>query len=97
MKNLRKNTISGIYESDYGLSPVSLHFTEWWNGEGMDFTFDEKKHISLHIDELHAMMVSALASGMLDIGDVMENVAEMKRESKEREEAVEAIRKNYQL
>jgi len=95
MKNLRKNTISGIYESDYGLSPVSLHFTEWWNGEGMDFTFDEKKPISLHMEEIHAMMVSALVIGLVDIGRVMEDVAEMKRETKERNAAIEAIRSKY--
>jgi hypothetical protein len=94
MKNFRNNSISGIYESE-GLSRISLHFNEWWNGEGMDFTFDEKKPISLHMEEIHAMMVSALVIGLVDIGSVMEDVAEMKRETKERNAAIEAIRSKY--
>jgi hypothetical protein len=94
MKNFRNDSITGIYESE-GLSRISLHFNEWWNGEGMDFTFDEKKPISLHMEELHAMMVSALVIGLVDIGRVMEDVAEMKRETKERNAAIEAIRSKY--
>ena len=94
MKNFRNDSITGIYESE-GLSRVSLHFNEWWNGEGMDFTFDEKKPISLHMEEIHAMMVSALVIGLVDIGRVMEDVAEMKRETKERNAAIEAIRSKY--
>jgi hypothetical protein len=94
MKNFRNDSITGIYESE-GLSRISLHFNEWWNGEGMDFTFDEKKPISLHMEEIHAMMVSALVIGLVDIGRVMEDVAEMKRETKERNAAIEAIRSKY--
>lgn len=94
MKNFRNDSITGIYESE-GLSRVNLHFSEWWNGEGMDFTFDEKNPISLHSEELHALMVSALVVGMVDIGRVMEDVSEMKRETKERNAAIEAIRSKY--
>jgi len=94
MKNFRNNSITGIYESE-GLSKVNLHFSEWWNGEGMDFTFDEKSPISLHSEEIRALMVSAIVTDMVDIGTVMEDVAEMKRETKERNAAIEAIRKNY--
>jgi len=94
MKNFRNDSITGIYESE-GLSRISLHFNEWWNGEGMDFTFDEKKPISLHMEEIHAMMVSALVIGLVDIGRVMEDVAEMKQETKERNAAIEAIRSKY--
>jgi hypothetical protein len=94
MKNFRNNSITGIYESQ-GLSKVNLHFSEWWNGEGMDFTFDEKSPISLHGEELHALIVSAIVTGMVDIGTVMEDVADMKMESKQREAAIEAIRSKY--
>jgi hypothetical protein len=41
------------------------------------------------------MMVSALVVGMVDIGRVMEDVSEMKRETKERNAAIEAIRSKY--
>lgn len=95
MKNFRNNSITGIYESE-GLSKVNLHFSEWWNGEGMDFTFDEKRPISLHIEELHALFVAAMTGGMVDIGRVMEDVSEMKLESKMRADAIEEIRKKYE-
>ena len=94
MKNIRRNSITGIIESE-GLTNVSLHFTEWWNGEGMDFTFDEKKVISLHSEELKALMVAALAAEMVDIGSVMEEVVEIKADSKRREEEIERIRSSY--
>lgn len=94
MKNIRRNSITGIIESE-GLTEVSLHFTEWWNGEGMDFTFDEKKVISLHSEELKALMVAALAAEMVDIGSIMEEVVELKAESKRREEHIESIRSSY--
>ena len=94
MKNIRRNSITGIIESE-GLTNVSLHFTEWWNGEGMDFTFDEKKVISLHSEELKALMVAALAAEMVDIGSIMEEVVEIKADSKRREEEIERIRSSY--
>ena len=51
MKNLRTNGFIGIYEDADSLNPVSLHFSEWWSGEGADFAFDEKK-ISLNIEDV---------------------------------------------
>ena len=96
MKNIRRNSITGIIESE-GLSKVSLHFAEWWNGEGMDFTFDEKRPISLHSEELSAIMVAALAVEMVDIGSILEEVVELKAESKRREEDIERIRSKYNV
>ena len=44
MKNIRRNSLSGIVETEsFGEKNVSLHFAEWWSGEGVDFTFDENK------------------------------------------------------
>ena len=96
MKNFRNNSITGIYESEQGLAKVSLHFTEWWNGEGMDFTFDDKTPITLHCDEIRGLIVSALATGMVDVESILEEVFEMKQESQRRKEAIELIRKKYE-
>ena len=96
MKNIRRNSITGIIESE-GLTNVSLHFSEWWNGEGMDFNFDDKKFVSLHSEELSAIMVAALAAEMIDMGSVMEEVVEIKADSKRREEHIERIRSNYNV
>lgn len=96
MKNIRRNSITGIIEKE-GLTTVSLHFSEWWNGEGMDFNFDDKKFVSLHSEELKAMMVAALAAEMIDMGSVMEEVVEIKADSKRREEHIEMLRSNYNV
>lgn len=96
MKNIRRNSITGIIESE-GLTKVSLHFSEWWNGEGMEFTFDEKPPISLHSEELRALMTAALAAEMIDIGSILEEVVEIKADSKRREEDIERIRSKYNV
>lgn len=96
MKNIRRNSITGIIESQ-GLTEVSLHFSEWWNGEGMDFNFDDKKFVSLHLEELHAMMVGAVACGMIDIGSVMKEATELEIDSKRREQELERMRSNYNV
>ena len=95
MQNIRKDSTVGIIEKDDIFGKFSLHFSEWWNGEGMDFTFDEKKVISLHSEEMKALMVAALAAEMVDIGSVMEEVVEIKADSKRREQEIERIRSNY--
>ena len=94
MKNIRRNSITGIVEHK-GLTDVSLHFSEWWNGEGMDFTFDENKSISLHGEELHALIVAAMASEYIDMDSVKEDVDWMILESRRREKEIEEIRSNY--
>lgn len=77
MSDIRRNGIVGVIEVD-GLSKVSLHFSEWWNGEGMDFQFnDEDKRISLHIDELRALATAALATGFIDLDEIAQEVQDI--------------------
>lgn len=92
-RNLRKNSITGLIETD-NLTKVSLHFSEWWNGEGLDFDFGDKR-IALHSDELHAMFVSAAASGFVDWESVMVDAKELRLESEERARMIESFAKNY--
>ena len=96
MKNIRRNSLSGIVEIDsFGEKDVSLHFNEWWNGEGVDFTFDEKKFIHLHLDEIHALFVAMVATEMVDLDSVMNDAYDMRRETADREAHIETIRKKY--
>lgn len=96
MKNMRKNAIVGIFESQ-GLLKTELHFSEWWNGEGMDFDFsDGKNKFSLHAEEIHALVVAALASSMIDMEHVQEDVEAMAKDSEQRRLAIENIRKQYE-
>lgn len=96
MKNIRRNSITGIIESE-GLTNVSLHFSEWWNGEGMDFNFDDKKFMSLHSEELSAIMVAALAAEMVDIGSIMDELYDLLKESEKRERMIENMRSKHNV
>jgi len=75
-KDIRFDSITGFLEDNTGLSPVSLHFSEWWNGEGLDFIFSSsdksEKQISLHLNEIKNLAIAALAAGYLDLEEVKE-------------------------
>lgn len=92
-RNIRKNSITGLIETD-NLTKVSMTFSEWWNGEGLDFDFGDKR-IELHSDELHAMFVAAAASGFVDWEEVMVDAKDLRLESEERARQIESFAKNY--
>lgn len=92
-RNIRKNSITGLIETD-NLTKVSLHFSEWWNGEGLDFDFGDKR-IALHSDELHAMFLAAYASGFVDLESVMVEAKELRMESEEWARQIESFARNY--
>ncbi len=94
MKNIRRNSITGIVETT-GLTDVSLIFSEWWNGEGVDFTFDDKMRISLHLDEIRALFVAMVATEMVDLDEVINDAYDMRRDSAERERLIEDFRSKY--
>lgn len=70
--NMRSNTMSGFIE----MEPVALHFSEWWSGDGADFTFykndKEEKTISLGMDEMAAMFGAVMAMEMVELDEVKE-------------------------
>ena len=92
-RNIRKNSITGLIESD-NLTKVSMTFSEWWNGEGLDFDFGDKR-IELHSDELHAMFVAAAASGFVDWEAVMVDAKDLRLESEECVQWFDSVAKNY--
>jgi hypothetical protein len=96
MKNIRRNSLSGIVEiASFGEKDVSLHFNEWWSGEGVDFTFDENKKVSLGLDEIHALFVAMVATEMVDLDSVINDAYDMRRESADREEHIRSLRSKY--
>lgn len=96
MNDMRNNGIVGIIEQD-GLQPTSMHFAEWWNGEGFDVAFDEKPAISLHQTQLHALVVLACASDYVCMDTVKEDVEALLQESSKRREHIEGIRRANQV
>lgn len=98
MNSIRKDTISGLIEyTDMG-SDVNhyLHFSEWTNGEGMDFVIDHmernERSISLSLDDIAALVTACIASGFVDVKECKQAAKEMNAASKKREEIMEEIR-----
>lgn len=75
-KDIRFDSITGLLEDNEGLVPISLHFSEWWNGEGLDFTFYEpdqsEKKVSFHMNEIKNLAIAALAAGYIDLNEIKE-------------------------
>ncbi len=83
--SLRTNCMSAVIQNDNG---GGIHAAEWWNGEGIDFTFDFKensnimtKRIELHIDEIVNLVTIAIAMGFIDIEECTKNAKKMKKEN----------------
>ncbi len=95
MMDMRRNGLVGIIEKD-GLQPTSMHFAEWWNGEGFDVCFDDIDNIKLHQTQLHALMVLALATEYVSLEEVQEDVTNLLNESKKRNENIDIIRREVQ-
>lgn len=93
--SLRKDTTSGIIEKE-GLSgdDVSCVFHEWWNGEGIDFHFDEKI-VQLSITEMHCIAAAMSVLEMVDRDEVREDVRRMKQSWNDRNQIVRHMVGNY--
>ena len=101
MNDMRRNSIAGIIEHR-GLSDekdISLHFSEWWNGEGLDLTFGEGTNLrpvlGLHLDELHMLVVAAVATGMVDLDSVQTEVKALEKSSDQRQSRIQQLAKLY--
>jgi hypothetical protein len=96
MRSVRRNGMVGMIEYDVmGSDDEScLHFSEWWSGEGLDFTFgnDEKK-VSLGMDDISAIVTAALVCDMIDIEDCKLEAELIKIESRKRETELNSIKK----
>lgn len=69
MNNIRNGKIGIIEVSSVFGKGSAIEFNEWFNGEGVDFRFedDKKGTISLHMDELEAIATVAIMLEMIDI------------------------------
>jgi hypothetical protein len=85
MRNIRNDAVSGMI-TDIGATETSITFNEWWGKEGMDFTLynpldDETKTISLTRDELHCLVVAAIAASYVDGESAIREAKEVHEES----------------
>lgn len=98
--NIRKTGIVGIIESEDLTQETSLHFSEWWNGEGFDFHFDQgtkrESRIALSITQITMLATAALAAGCLDLDEVEAKSQELLSESRKRVRRIQDFRDQYQ-
>ena len=68
--------------------------SEWWNGEGMDvnFTNERDKIISLHYDEIEALVIAAKIVGLIDLKSIKKRVKQIQRETQERKQHLQNVR-----
>lgn len=93
--SLRKDTTSGIIEKE-GIAgdDVSCVFHEWWNGEGIDFNFDEKI-VQLDYTQLHCIAVAMSVLGMVDRDEVREDLRRMKESWNDRSQYIQHLAGGY--
>ena len=94
MSDIRDNAIVGMINFEDAMVPASLHFSEWWNGEGMDvnFTNDRQKIISLHSDEIEALVVAAKIVGLINFKSIKRRVKQVQKETQERKQHLKNVR-----
>lgn len=94
MIDIRDNAIVGMINFEDAMVPASLHFSEWWNGEGMDinFTNDLNKTISLHSDEIEALVVAAKIIGLIDFKSIKKRVKQVQKEVNVRKQHLQNVR-----
>lgn len=96
--SLRTNCQTGVIQADSG---EGIHAAEWWNGEGIDFSFDTKensnivtKRIELHIDEIARLVTISIAMGFVDIDECTKNATEMKKQTRKEKKLIKRMRKD---
>lgn len=98
MNDIRANGIVGIVQVGDDDKDF-IHFSEWWNGEGLDIYFntDLNKDIklSLHIDELHALAVAMVISKYINIEDVTKEVEQTIEDIKKRKRTMRSYDKIF--
>lgn len=78
--DVRKDTVSGIIEMS-DLFNVNCHFSEWWNGEGVDFTFtegDKEETVRLDMAKFHCIVAVASYLGMVSKEDIRDTVGKLR-------------------
>ena len=94
--SLRRNSATGVIEDDN----VKFHFSEWWNGEGLDFTFTRGKkelYFNLNMHEIAALVSACHALGMFDLDEVIENAETLLRQWNRTNKMMKENRKRYSL
>lgn len=102
--DVRKNATAGVIENE----DVKLHFSEWWNGEGVDFTFTKgmdgsltrtlaDKHCPFSMSEMTAIVTVAMYMGMIDMEEVEENVRRLENSMVTKKRTIGLLRNKFHI
>jgi hypothetical protein len=79
--NIRNNTVSGYYKTENETThDMDVVFNEWWCGEGLDIIFQHESPATIYSfnsSELHTIASIALATGMIDIEEVLKTAKKL--------------------
>lgn len=101
--DVRKNATVGVIENEH----VKFHFSEWWNGEGLDCTFTKGEDGSLSAEmtgnrvnsfdmhQLHVLMTAAIYMGLVDMEEVDESVRVLEDSRIRKQRTMSRLRKEY--
>lgn len=76
---IRRNSTCGYMDLSFP-GQGSVEFTEWYNGEGIDFTIlrdGEEQKISLSTSELEAIFAICMSMDMLDMEKIQDDSIEL--------------------
>lgn len=99
LNDMRKGFIGVVEVDDLADENVSIHFNEWWNGEGMDFAIDSRSKnltFSLTIEQWHAIAAIGVATGYLELDEVERRGKSLIASSEQRARRISEIREKYQ-
>ena len=90
--NIRKDCTVGVLEDEFLDIKHSLHFSEWWNGEGLDLCFDDNNRVSLHANQLRLLVTALYLTKYVDFDECKENANFVAAKSAERERKIIQMR-----
>lgn len=96
MNNVRMGKV-GIIEKEE-LTKFSIHFSEWWNGEGVDIHISRDKEelrFSLHMEEANALVTALDLLRMIDIGECIKESRMIEHESETRASRIQTFKEQY--
>ncbi len=97
MNDIRFDAFAGKLEN-IGTTEACVEFTEWHSKLGIDFLFygdpDDLRKISLTKDELHALVVSCIATNFVDVDAARVEAKELLEKSEKRQKWIKEKKEN---
>ena len=84
--------MTGVLEDEFLDEKNTLHFSEWWNGEGLDLMFSDDKRVSLSLSEIRLLVTALYLTEYVDFEECKDNANYVAAKSAERERKIVQMR-----